>query len=196
MTEHTPHLLDMLLGSVQSLTPLIRAHVEEAERNRRLSPPVVAALRDAQLFRLYVPQTLGGLEVPPQVLYRAVEEIARLDGATGWCTFIGAVASLFGAFLPDAVAEEMFGADPGGLVAPPPAAAAVRQGWRMPSGSNDRSRGCRSRAHARPSRAARPRPAARRTERCSWPSARQPPPRWAETGERDYPDPRGCRCRA
>src|SRR5690349_10161259 len=82
MIENTPQLLDTLLSSVRALAPLIGAHVEEAEHNRRLSPPVVAALREAKLFRMYVPKTLGGFEVPPQVLYRVVEEIARIDGAT------------------------------------------------------------------------------------------------------------------
>ncbi|TMA57771.1 MAG: hypothetical protein E6J80_05965, partial [Deltaproteobacteria bacterium] len=81
MTENAPHQLDTLLKSIRALEPLIRAHVEEAERNRRLSPPVVAALREAKLFRMYIPKTLGGLEVPPQILYRVVEEISRIDGA-------------------------------------------------------------------------------------------------------------------
>ncbi|HEV8714399.1 MAG TPA: acyl-CoA dehydrogenase family protein [Candidatus Binatia bacterium] len=106
MTENAPQQLDTLQRSVRALAPLVYAHVEEAERNHRLSPPVVAALREAKLFRLYTPKTLGGLEVPPQVLYRVVEEISRVDGSTGWCTFIGAVAGLFGAFLPDAGAEQ------------------------------------------------------------------------------------------
>jgi len=145
MTENAPQQLDTLLQSVRALEPLIRAHVEEAERNRRLSPPVVAALREAKLFRMYIPKTLGGLEVPPQVLYRVVEEIARIDGATGWCTFIGAVAGVFGAFLPDAVAEHMFGADPGviigGAVFPPGTAKVCDGGYRV-SGRWSYASGC------------------------------------------------------
>ena len=145
MIENTPQLLDMFLSSVRTLAPLIGAHVEEAEHNRRLSPPVVAALREAKLFRMYVPKALGGLEVPPQVVYRVVEEIARIDGATGWCTFIGAVAGLFGGFLPDAVAEHMFGADPGviigGAVFPPGTAKVCDGGYRV-SGRWPYASGC------------------------------------------------------
>ena len=75
----------------------------------------VAALKEAELFRMYVPETLGGLEVPPQVLYRVVEgnrphrRVHRLVHL-----YPGRSACLFGGFLPDAVAEHMFGADPGG----------------------------------------------------------------------------------
>ena len=145
MTENAPHQLDTLFKSIRALEPLIRAHVEEAERNRRLSPSVVAALREAKLFRMYIPKTLGGLEVPPQILYRVVEEISRVDGATGWCTFIGAVAGLFGGFLPDAVAEHMFGADPevilGGALFPP-GIAKVSDGGYQVSGRWSYASGC------------------------------------------------------
>lgn len=137
--------LDMLLHSVRALEPLIRAHAEEAERNRRLSPPVVAALKEAGLFRMYVPKTLGGSEVPPQILYRVVEEIARIDGSTGWCVFIGAVVGVFGAFLPDAVAEQIFGSDPNVLLAGalfPPGTAQVCNGGYVVSGRWSYASGC------------------------------------------------------
>ena len=117
MAASEPQSLNGLLNSVRALEPLIRAHAEEAERNHRLSPPVVAALKEAGLFRMYIPQALGGFEVPPHVLYRVVEEIARLAGSTGWCVFIGAVVGVFGSFLPDAVAKQIFGSDPDVLLA-------------------------------------------------------------------------------
>src|SRR5262249_15713297 len=109
MSENASQPLDTLLQSVRALEPLIHAHVEEAERNRRLSPSVVAALREAELFRMYVPKTLGGLEVPPQVLYRVVEEIARIDGATGWGTFFGAVGGVVWGVFPGCAAGPLLG---------------------------------------------------------------------------------------
>ena len=57
--------LDRLLDAVRTLAPLIRAYAEEAEQQRRLPLPVVTALADAGLFRLYTPHTLGGWEVDP-----------------------------------------------------------------------------------------------------------------------------------
>jgi len=110
-----------LLNVARALEPIIRQHADEAERNHRLSQPVVDALARAGLFRMWVPRTLGGLEVSPLTAYRVVEEVARLDGSTGWCVFIGASSAVSGAFLADHAAEDMFGRDPlgvtGGVIA-------------------------------------------------------------------------------
>ncbi len=145
MTTSDAQQLDTLLSAVKALAPLIHAHVEEAERNGHLSPPVVQALKEAGIFRLYIPQALGGLEVSPPTLYRVVEEIARIDGSTGWCAFIGAVVSVFGAFLPDAVSEQIFGSDPeivlGGALFPLGTATVCDGGYRV-SGRWSYASGC------------------------------------------------------
>ena len=73
-----------LLNAIHALEPIIRKHADEAELNHRLSQPVVHAMASAGLFRAWMPRTLGGSEVSPLTLYRLVEEIARLDGSTGW----------------------------------------------------------------------------------------------------------------
>ena len=108
---NTPYR-DRLLDTVRSLEALIRAHADEAERNRRLSPVVVTALAEAGIFRMYTPRTLGGFEVDPLTFYRVVEAIARIDGSTGWCVFIAGGNPLLGAFLADEAAEKVFGSDP------------------------------------------------------------------------------------
>jgi indole-3-acetate monooxygenase len=105
-----------LLNVVRALEPIIRQHADEAERNHRLSQPVVDALARAGLFRMWVPKTLGGLEVSPLTAYRVVEEVARLDGSTGWCVFIGVSSAVSGAYVADLAAEDMFGRDPLGVI--------------------------------------------------------------------------------
>ena len=97
MTAHDPSTT--LLTAVETLAPVIRHHAAAAERQRQLPLPVVQALTDAGLFRMCVPRALGGLEVPPLTFYRVVEAVARLDGSTGWCTFIGGSDGLVGASL-------------------------------------------------------------------------------------------------
>src|SRR5262245_3722621 len=87
MTVHD--VSETLLHAIGALDPLIRHHADDAERQRQLPLPVVQALTDAELFRMCVPRALGGLEVAPLTFYRVVEAVARLDGSTGWCTFIG-----------------------------------------------------------------------------------------------------------
>lgn len=145
MTESAHQQLELLLHAVETIAPVIREHVDEAERNHHLSPPVATALKKAGFFRMYVPKVLGGLEVPPQTLYRVVEEIGRIDGSAGWCTFIGAVIGVFGAFLPDAVAAHIFGEDQeavlGGAIFPPGTATACDGGY-LVSGRWSYASGC------------------------------------------------------
>ena len=82
-----------------------------------------------------MPLALGGLEVPPLTFYRVVEAVARFDGSTGWCTFIGGGGGLVGAYLTHQTAEEMFGRDPrviiAGSVAPAGRATVVEGGYRV-----------------------------------------------------------------
>ena len=105
-----------LLEAVRKLEPVIRQHADEAELNHRLSQPVVDAMAKAGLFRIWVPRTLGGYEASPLTLYGVVEAVARLDGSTGWCLFIGASSSVSGSFLSDPAAEEIFGPDAPGIL--------------------------------------------------------------------------------
>ena len=145
MAEVDTQQLDTLLSSVRTLDPLIREHADEAERNGRLSQAVVAALAEAGVFRMYIPQSLGGLEVPPQTYYRVIEEVSRIDGSTGWCVFIGAGSASFGAFLSDEAAEKVYGTDPQVItstVVYPPGKAVVRDGGYVVSGRWPYGSGC------------------------------------------------------
>ena len=117
MAEINTSNVGQLLGAVHTLEPLIRAHADEAEHNRRLSPVVVTALAEAGIFRMYTPRTLGGFEIDPLTFYRVVEAIARIDGSTGWCVFIAGGNPLLGAFLADEAAEKVFGSDPHAITA-------------------------------------------------------------------------------
>jgi alkylation response protein AidB-like acyl-CoA dehydrogenase len=78
-----------LLGVARSLGPLIREHADRAERERRLSPEVIAALGEAGFFRLLLPRSLGGLEVDPVSCSMIVEEIAGSHSAAGWALQAG-----------------------------------------------------------------------------------------------------------
>jgi alkylation response protein AidB-like acyl-CoA dehydrogenase len=107
MTHEVTH--EDLLKRVHRLTPVIQEHADRAEQERHLADPVVAALREAGLYRMLVPRALGGLQVDPLTFYQVVESLARVDGSTGWCMFISGSAPLSVGFLQDEAAETMCG---------------------------------------------------------------------------------------
>jgi alkylation response protein AidB-like acyl-CoA dehydrogenase len=112
MVMTAPDASETLLHTIGTLEPVIRHHADDAERYHRLALPIVQALTDAGLFRMCVPRALGGLEVPPLTFYRVVEAVARLDGSTGWCTFIGGSDGLVGAYLPRKLRKQYLGVIP------------------------------------------------------------------------------------
>src|SRR4029450_14158371 len=73
-----------LTDAAREIAPIIQKHNEEAERERRLSPPVLTALRETGLLRMSTPRSLGGLETDPITRALVVEEISRHDSAAGW----------------------------------------------------------------------------------------------------------------
>lgn len=77
MTDAASSFVD----AAAALAPLVQASAEDSERSQRLPVPVVEAMAQAGLFRLWIPRTIGGAEADPMTLIRVVEEISRADGA-------------------------------------------------------------------------------------------------------------------
>ncbi len=99
----------MSSARVKAIATLAAEHAERSERERRLAPEVVDALRAADLFRLCVPQGLGGAEAAPLELIEAVETLARADASTGWCLAVTATSGLVAAYLDEEAAREIYG---------------------------------------------------------------------------------------
>ena len=102
-----------LIDAARAIAPIIQKHNEEAERERRLSRPVLTALRETGLLRMFTPRSLGGLETDPITRALVVEEISRHDSAAGWTLENPLDWAFFCARLPDEGAEEIYshGAD-------------------------------------------------------------------------------------
>ncbi len=138
MAEDTP------LSRLAGLAPLVRAHRDDGRRARRLPQPLVDAINEHGLFRLWVPQRYGGHEMPLPEALEIYEAAARLDGSFGWSVMIGAGGGLFAAYLPPAGARALFSAR-GAVVAGSGAAGGVadrisggyrvRGRWRYASGA-------------------------------------------------------------
>lgn len=100
--------LSSTLDRVRQIAPSIRAHADATERARQLPDELVHALIDTGVFRMLMPRSLGGDELDPLTVCRAIEEVAIHDGATAWCVMIGAANSHFGGLLPAEGAREIF----------------------------------------------------------------------------------------
>ncbi len=102
-----------LIDAAREIAPIIQKHNPEAERERRLSRPVLNALRETGLLRMSTPRSLGGLETDPITRALVVEEISRHDSAAGWTLENPLDWAFFCARLPDEGAEEIYsrGAD-------------------------------------------------------------------------------------
>jgi len=100
------------VAAALNLAPHIRAVREELEATRRVPPALVQAMADAGLFRPYLPQAMGGLELPPLTVFRVIEEISKVDGSVGWCTMIASGVSLLGGWLRPDVGRALFGQPP------------------------------------------------------------------------------------
>ena len=73
------------LGRARELGPEFEAAAEQIERRRELPEPIVEALVERGLFRLLLPRTLGGAELPPAAYVQVIEEVAKHDASTAWC---------------------------------------------------------------------------------------------------------------
>src|SRR5215475_10059321 len=109
MTAPSP---SSFIDAVRVLTPQIRAAAEDSEQTRRLPLPLVEAMAQAGLFRLWIPRALGGEEADPMTFVRVVEAVAQVDGATGWCLMIGGCYGIFGGYLPAVAARAIYWSDP------------------------------------------------------------------------------------
>ena len=109
------------LAAARDLGPSLAERSPAIEAQRTLPDDVVADLRDAGLFRLYVPRELGGPELDAAAGLAVIEEVARHDGAAGWCVMIAATTGLLAAYLPEPHASDLY-LDPaaisGGFAAP------------------------------------------------------------------------------
>lgn len=117
------------------LIPQIQAISDTLDTTRRLPPALVEALEAAGLFRLYLPQAMGGPEVSPLVAFHAIEALSSADGAVGWCTMIAVAESLFLGWLPPEVGKTLFGQPPtvrmAGSLRPEGSARVVEGGYRV-----------------------------------------------------------------
>jgi indole-3-acetate monooxygenase len=99
----------VVLERARSIGELLRSQSETIERERCLTAPVLAALKDADLFRMFVPTVYNGPEVDPISMFDTIVELARHDAAAAWCVCIAAQTSHVAGSMDTHWAKELFG---------------------------------------------------------------------------------------
>ena len=117
---------DAWLARVAEAGPAVEALAREADRARRLSAAAMAALHRQALFRLLLPVAYGGAEMTLPVFLPVIEAIARHDGSAAWCVAQGNGCASLAGFLEPALAQEIWGRDPAGVLAWGPGKAEAR----------------------------------------------------------------------
>lgn len=124
-----------VVSAAHSLLPLIRAQRGAAEQLRHLPPILAEALRGAGLLQMYLPHAMGGPELPPLTVFRAIEALSRADGSTGWCAMIASSLSAFMGWIATEPGRAMAGAPAdfrgAGSVRPQGRAMPVEGGYRV-----------------------------------------------------------------
>jgi alkylation response protein AidB-like acyl-CoA dehydrogenase len=102
------HRVVEYLKSIEALAPLVASHRDSFDQERRLPDCIFNALADAGLFRLWLPEALGGPQLSPFDFMTVVEAAAALDGSVGWLVGNGGGMGRAGAFVPKDVACKWF----------------------------------------------------------------------------------------
>jgi resorcinol 4-hydroxylase (FADH2) len=84
MSRDVPPSPAELVDRARNLVPEIRELAEETERNRTISPAIIAKIRDAELLRTTRPKEFGGFEFDPVVALEIALIISAACASTGW----------------------------------------------------------------------------------------------------------------
>lgn len=124
-----------VLARVRDLLPLIKQHSADNERERRVDPAVIEALRDAGAFRLAAPRRHGGLEAGLTAMLELSALIAEADGGTSWVTTLSNIQSWSTCMYPRQTVDEIYADGPDkilcGVVSPGGTARKVDGGYRV-----------------------------------------------------------------
>ena len=114
------------LRRAQELGPELEAAAEEIEQRRDLPEAIVESLIERGLFRLLLPSTLGGAELPPAAYVAVIEEVAKHDASVAWCLGQACGCTMTAAYLDPDVARKIFGRRRGIVAWGPPGPAEAR----------------------------------------------------------------------
>jgi alkylation response protein AidB-like acyl-CoA dehydrogenase len=127
----------------QALASLTEEWRNAGERERHLSPTLFEKIRQADIFRMSTPKSVGGLELGEEAAVRIVEELSRQDGAVGWNVMVASNTATIASYLPVSGLRTVFERPdnviagallPKGMATPVPGGYRLSGRWTMASG--------------------------------------------------------------
>jgi alkylation response protein AidB-like acyl-CoA dehydrogenase len=112
LVEHALVAAPAFRQAIADSIPAVRARAESAERQRGVPAESIAALRDAGLFRAFVPRVYGGDERPLGEVLDAATELAAACPSTAWVGTLFAMHSVAACWLERRGQDEIFAAGP------------------------------------------------------------------------------------
>jgi indole-3-acetate monooxygenase len=123
-----------LLRSLNNLESVLSAEADAGERARTLTDRTVAVLKDTGIMSMWLPKSLGGLELDFSSGLRVMEELARIDASAAWVVFVVCGSTFAAARMSDEAAATIH-ARPQDLLCgslnPPGMAVHVEGGYRL-----------------------------------------------------------------
>jgi len=107
LKSYNPHLV---ITAAQALAAELSARAKEMETARRLPADLADTMAKAGVFRAITPESLGGMEAPPEIFMEMLETLAKANASASWCTMIACTSTLPAASLSPDVAREIYSA--------------------------------------------------------------------------------------
>jgi alkylation response protein AidB-like acyl-CoA dehydrogenase len=118
-----PDSFSNIFHNVESILPRIRSRSDEIEQQRALPAEIVRLLKEAGAFRMLMPKTWGGPELPTIEQLDIIEQVSAADASAGWCVMIGCDSGFYSGFIENSVGRTLW-----------PDLDMVQAGWAQPAG--------------------------------------------------------------
>src|SRR5260221_785074 len=108
---------DRLLANIREWAPSINWRAGEIEAGRQMPPDLVGALRAIGVYRMFVPQSYGRLELDLPAGLEIIRALGRIDGSVGWIAMIGSGHGIWAPLLPRNTYEQVYQNGPDVIIA-------------------------------------------------------------------------------
>lgn len=106
---------DMSLDITPALD-VISKNAAQGRKDRQVTKETVEAIRETGFYRSFLPKQYGGLECPPQEIFKAAVDMAERDMATSWISGIIAVHAYQLSLMDPKAAKEVYATGPDTLI--------------------------------------------------------------------------------